>query len=157
MEHPMNTTRALRFVTLAIAAGVGHEVADYITGQTDLQAREKAHPDYNITPGVPYWRTWWANQKHCAAYHVTLAAAVAAVAAPLGVKVHPRRAAAALALSWLTHGVIDRRWPVEQLMKATGSAGWYPVGVPQVDQALHRAIVMFAALVASAETPSITR
>jgi hypothetical protein len=44
-----------------------------------------------------------------------------------------------LAASAITHGVIDRRWPVRALMRAAGSPGFATVewGVIAVDQALH--------------------
>ncbi len=141
--------RASRFAVIAAAASVGHLIGDY-GAQTDTQATAKAAPGYN-PPGAPAgrWRGWLANQAHCATYHAALVATVAAACAATGVRVRPGRAAAAVGISWGTHALIDRRWPVEAFMRATGSGPHYPAGAPEVDQMLHRASLLAAALVAA--------
>lgn len=144
----MNHDRALRFAVLAAAARVGHLIGDY-GAQTNDQACRKAKPGYNIFDDTPNRRTWLHNQAHCATYHAALVSTVAAAAAVTGVRVRPGRAVAAVALSWATHAIIDRRWPVEKFMKATGSAGWYPAGAPHVDQMLHEVAILAAAGIAS--------
>lgn len=152
-ENVMINSKAANFAALAIAALAGHQIGDY-GAQTDGQACTKAHPDHNITKGVPYWRTWRANQAHCATYHLALAASVAGAASALGVPLSPRRGLVALTASWVTHAVIDRRWPVKRLMEATGSGAWYPAGAPHVDQMLHQAIlVVLAVYVAGGKNP----
>lgn len=147
----MDIDRTAAFAAIAAAGLTLHEVADYITGQTHTQASEKAHPDYNLTPDVPYWRTWVRNQQHCAAYNATLAVGVAVACRALGIKVRPGRAAAALALSWATHGLIDRRWPVKLICKWTGSEEGYKHIAPQVDQALHKLFVIGGAYIVSSD------
>lgn len=98
----------------------GHLIGDWIV-QTDKQAAAKAS-------------SWSANQQHIATYHATLAVIVGPVW-------HSWHAVAALAVSWVTHSLIDRRWPVRVLMERTGSkpfsqTSWGPM---VVDQALHLA------------------
>jgi hypothetical protein len=136
---------------LALSARVGHKVGDY-GAQSDHQACRKAAPGYNLADDTPYWETWKQNQAHCATYHAALVATVAAAAAVTGVRVRPGRAVAAVALSWASHAIIDRRWPVERFMRATGSGAWYdqdPGAAAHVDQMLHEAILLLAAGIAS--------
>jgi hypothetical protein len=150
----MNHDRALRFAVLAIAARVGHLLGDY-GAQTNADACCKAAPGYNIDPktgqdnGTPSRESWKANQRHCATYHAALIATVAATAAATGVRVRPGRAVAAVAFSWASHAVIDRRWPVKRFMAATGSGDWYDDGKTLVDQMLHEVCLLAAAGIAS--------
>ena len=69
-------------------------------------------------------------------YHLTLGAfAVLAVTGwPL---------VALVVVSWATHSIIDRRWPVTWLMAHTGSEPFSrtPWGPMAVDQALHLSIL----------------
>jgi hypothetical protein len=131
----------------------GHLIGDWIV-QTDWQAAHKVWP-----PPVPprahrlvgppevlarlereaKRRSWKANQQHMLGYHLALAACCW--------RTPPKRLAALIAVSWLTHSFIDRRWPVKWLMEHTGSApfsetSWGPMCV---DQALHLAILALAA------------
>lgn len=107
----------------------GHLIGDWIV-QTDYQAVNKT-------------TSWKANQQHMLGYHLALAA-LAALAAPVWA------VAVIVAVSWSTHAVIDRRWPVVRLMEATGSGPFSKTtfGVIAVDQALHLSIlsVLAAAL-----------
>lgn len=100
----------------------GHLLGDWVV-QSDRMAAGKV-------------KSWWWNQAHVATYHATLIACVAW-------RWHSWFALGALAVSWATHSIIDRRWPVARLMRATGSAAfaetsWGPMAV---DQALHVAIL----------------
>lgn len=103
----------------------GHLIGDWIV-QTDWQAANKM-------------TSWKANQQHMLGYHLTLVGLAAlAMSWP-----------ATLALggiSWLTHSIIDRRWPVIRLMQATGSRPFSQTtfGVIAVDQALHLSILSLA-------------
>ena len=108
----------MNLLALAIA---GHLIGDWII-QTDQQAANKM-------------TSWAANQRHMAGYHATLYA-LCAWAGPL-------EAAIIVAVSWPTHSIIDRRWPVTWLMEHTGSAPFAktPWGPLAVDQALHLAIL----------------
>jgi hypothetical protein len=105
----------------------GHLVGDFIA-QTDRQAMEKT-------------TSWAANQAHCLTYHLTMAAFVL----PFYRSWHLLWA---LAVSWGTHAVIDRRWPVRHLLRATGSPQFAGTtfGVIAADQALHVAILVLIAV-----------
>jgi hypothetical protein len=48
-----------------------------------------------------------------------------------------------IAVSWATHSIIDRRWPVVRLMQATRSVPFSQTtfGVIATDQALHLSIL----------------
>lgn len=101
-------------------------LGDWIV-QTDYQAANKT-------------TSWKANQQHMLGYHLTLGA-LAAVAVPVWA------VAVIVAVSWSTHAVIDRRWPVIRLMEATGSGPFSKTtfGVIAVDQALHLSILSILA------------
>lgn len=110
----------------------GHLVGDWVV-QTDWMAANKARTD-----GL------WAMLAHVLTYHLAMAAFVLPVW-------HTRGTALALLVSALTHGFIDRRWPVRSLLRMTGSpefAGqlW---GVIATDQALHLSILCVIAAVAA--------
>lgn len=104
---------------LAIA---GHLIGDWIV-QTDWQALQKMH-------------SWRANQEHMVGYHLALAACLLPVW-------HSWTLLVLLAVSWITHSIIDRRWPVQWLMAHTGSEPFSQTmwGVIAVDQALHLSIL----------------
>ena len=106
----------------------GHLIGDWVV-QTDWQAANKTS-------------SWKANQQHMLGYHLALGALVALAVSPASVAV-------VLAVSWSTHSVIDRRWPVIRLMRATGSAPFSQTtfGVVAVDQALHLSILCLLAAV----------
>lgn len=100
----------------------GHLIGDWIV-QTDWQAQNKT-------------TSWRANQMHMLGYHLALYwLCVFAMS--------PGWLAVTIAVSWATHSVIDRRWPVKWLMRRTGSGpfaetSWGPF---VVDQALHISIL----------------
>lgn len=127
-----------RLLPLALA---GHFIGDWIV-QTDWQAANKARPEvrrgtgYETGRRVNYWRSWKANQQHMLGYHLTLATLTA-------LAVHDRRLFVLAVVSWVTHGFIDRRWPVRWLMRHTGSEPFSQTtfGVIAVDQALHLSIL----------------
>lgn len=110
----------------------GHFIGDWIV-QTDWQASNKMS-------------NWKANQDHMAGYHLTLMLALL-VAWHDGTHLWP--ALVILAVSWLTHSIIDRRWPVVWLMRHTGSKPFSQTtfGVIAVDQALHLSILCTLAAV----------
>lgn len=100
----------------------GHLIGDWIV-QTDYQAMNKT-------------KSWKANQQHMLGYHIVLAF-FCSLSMPLYWTL------ATLVVSWATHSVIDRRWPVKRLMVATKSgpfseSSW---GIFAVDQALHISIL----------------
>lgn len=109
-------------MTPLAAVLAGHLIGDWIV-QTDYQAEHKTS-------------SWKANQQHMLGYHLTLAA-FCALAMPAA------WVAVTIAVSWVTHSLIDRRWPVKRLMQATGSGPFSETtfGVIAVDQALHLSIL----------------
>ena len=112
----------------------GHLIGDWVV-QTDHQAVWKTQRS---------WSGWRENQAHMLTYHLTLLVFLVAVW-------HSWSLAVLMGVSWVTHSIIDRRWPVRWLMEHTGSglfarSSW---GVFVVDQALHISIlsVLVAGLV----------
>jgi hypothetical protein len=89
----------------------GHLLGDWVA-QTDWQATNKP-------------RSWAALAAHVASYHLVmgllLLIPVLRDGWPAG------KALAALTVSAVTHGVIDRRWPVRALLRAAGSSGFATV------------------------------
>ena len=116
-------------MTPLAAVLAGHLIGDWIV-QTDWQAANKT-------------TSWKANQQHMLGYHLTLALFCAFAMPATWVAV-------TVAVSWLTHSLVDRRWPVQRLMRATGSRPFSETtfGVIAVDQALHLSILAVLAGVA---------
>jgi Protein of unknown function (DUF3307) len=110
----------------------GHLLGDWVV-QSDWQANNKT-------------RSWAALTAHVVSYHlivgVLLLIPVLRHDWPAG------KALAVLTVSAITHAVIDRRWPVRALLRATGSPGFATVqwGVIAADQALHLSILAMLAL-----------
>ncbi|WP_405759506.1 DUF3307 domain-containing protein [Streptomyces sp. NBC_01420] len=144
---------AARAAAAHAALTAAHYLGDYVV-QTDSDAVDKGKPG-------PTGRA--ACARHCLTYTVTQAAALYAAHRLLHLRLHPGRAAAGLALSGLTHYVIDRcadHWPDDSpaapaLVRAAHAAGkstWLtrdPSAGPLIDQALHKgAIALAAALIA---------
>ena len=119
--------------TVFLVLLAGHLLGDWVA-QTDWQAAT------NKT------RSWAALTAHVASYHLLmgllLLIPILRDGWPAG------KALAALAASAITHAVIDRRWPVRTLMRASGSPGFATVewGVIAVDQALHLFILAMLAV-----------
>lgn len=95
---------------------------------------------------------------HCLTYTATQALAVGVSARVLGIRLHPGAAAAALAISGVTHYIADRRVPdgvLETLARKTGKGAFYKLadfgmnGSFQLDQAWHHSWEAIAALVAT--------
>jgi Protein of unknown function (DUF3307) len=110
----------------------GHLLGDWIA-QSDWQATNKTS-------------CWTALAAHVAGYHLVmgllLLLPVLRDGWPAG------KALAVLAVSAASHAVIDRRWPVRALLRASGSPGFATVewGVVAVDQALHLSILAMLAV-----------
>lgn len=126
---------------------VGHQIGDHIA-QTDHQAANKAGKGCE---------GWQAMAGHVASYTACQAVALLALRAT-GVRVSPIRAVLGLAVSAGTHALIDRRWPVQRLLHATGSPGFADLadggmnGPYLADQALHVGCLFAAALVTADST-----
>lgn len=121
----------------------GHLIGDWVL-QTDRQAALKvwvpgSFDRVGVTENRSYawWRSWQANQEHMGSYHAVLGLLLLAAPLPLW------RYVVLLAVSWVTHSFIDRRWPVRWLMAHTGSKPFSETtfGVVAVDQALHLSIL----------------
>ena len=148
------TTLATFAATLPILL-VAHNLADHVTGQTHKQATTKGAPSpEQIAAGADPHSGWAALLGHVAWYHATLAAVGALAWLALPIHWSAPGAAAALAWSALTHGFIDRRWPVRRLLTAMGKRGYAELasggmnGMYQVDQALHHTMLLASAVLA---------
>jgi hypothetical protein len=109
--------------------------------QTDKIADDKAGPG---------WAGWWAILKHLAGYHAAIVAALAGLWL-IDVPLTWSGVAAGLGFSAVTHGLLDRRWPVRWILEKTGSARFAAMTTPicgayQADQSLHVACLFVSAL-----------
>lgn len=134
-------TRSVVFVVTLTVLLVGHSLGDHVA-QTDRQATHKA------AHGRAGWR---ALAGHLLTYHLTITAALLLTCAALRLPLSPTGVAAGVAFSAVTHGLLDRRWPVRAVLRATGSPQFAdttsPVcGMYVADQALHQASLLVAAL-----------
>ena len=143
-----------------------HGIGDHWV-QTDRMARDK---------GLPGWDGRRACAVHVATYTATMAVALVAVAIGTAVAVglpwwsgawvilSPWYFAGAMALTAVTHYVIDRRTPLERAAIATGHRGFLAVGEPReghddppmiggrylLDQSVHLALLLPAAAIIAA-------
>lgn len=129
------------FAVVAVTFYAGHQVADHVV-QTDRQAANKA------TPGLSGWRH---IAGHVLSYHVLQAAMLIAVTALFHLPVTVVGASVGIGVSALTHGILDRRWPVRWILNHTGSPEFAnrttPIhGMYLADQALHYGCLWLAAL-----------
>lgn len=132
----MRPSRAATFAAVYTLLHAAHQAGDYLA-QTDPQALRKpcaADRDVQCTET----ESWGALVGHITSYHLIQAAALLLANRALSLHLTPGRAAAGIAISALTHTLIDRRWPVRLWMDHTGSSGFRSRGgAPQVDQAMH--------------------
>lgn len=142
---------ALALVTLDVAHGAGDQWV-----QTSHQASTK---------GTPGWPGRRACAGHCLSYTATAAVALIAVNRVTGAGLRPGRVAAGLALSAVSHYVIDRRTPLRRLATLARHGGYLehatvvrrPGADPDttgpgtalfhLDQTAHRVCLLAAALV----------
>ncbi|BCJ55077.1 hypothetical protein Asp14428_65520 [Actinoplanes sp. NBRC 14428] len=128
---------AVAMATLVAA----HQLGDHIV-QTDVIADAKA------APGLDGWRHLLI---HVGTYHATALVMLMATAVTLDVPLTVSGTAMGLGFSALTHGFLDRRWPVRWVLQHTGSADFAermsPIcGMYLADQALHYGCLWVAAL-----------
>lgn len=130
------------FPTVFILLYVAHLVADYAL-QADRQATLKAE---RSAAG------WWANLSHAGTHVAVCAVALGAGAALLpGAYLPVARTVLAVAWVGVSHGFVDRRWPVAWWMDHTGSAAFRTRGGAQhVDQTAHVLALAVAALIIAA-------
>jgi hypothetical protein len=118
--------------TVFLVLLAGHLLGDWLA-QSDWQAANKT-------------RSWPALAAHVTSYHLLMGTLLLLPVLrdgwPAG------NALLALTVSAATHAVIDRRWPVRALLRATASANFATVewGVIAADQALHVTILAMLAV-----------
>jgi hypothetical protein len=137
---PTVVARSVIFAVSLSALLVAHQLADHVL-QTDRQAAGKAD-------GRGWW---WPMLGHLAGYHLTAAGVLLGTAAVLHLPLTVLGVAAGLAFSAVTHGLLDRRWPVRAILRAVGSPRFAEATAPvcglyQADQALHKTALLVSAL-----------
>ncbi|MEU0236709.1 hypothetical protein ABZ234_03395 [Nocardiopsis sp. NPDC006198] len=137
---------ASRFAAVTAAMEVAHHVGDYML-QTDVQSARKGARSDRLEE-CSEAESWTALAGHVASYHVAQVAALVVADRALGLKLRPGRVAAGVAISAVTHAVIDRRWPVREWMDRAGARKFREHGgAAHVDQAMHRVSLFASALV----------
>ncbi len=140
-------TSASRFAAVAATLTAAHHVGDFMA-QTDHQAACKpAAEDRTVVCSES--ESWRSLASHVASYHAVQVAGLLVANRALGLKLRPSRVLAGVALSAVTHAVIDRRWLVRLWMDNTGSRDFRVKagGAMHVDQTMHHASLWAAALV----------
>ena len=137
----MVTTRPVVFLVALAALLVAHQLGDHVL-QTDRQAGEKAGQ------GAAAVR---AMLGHLFTYHAAAAVVLVGTFAVLDLPLAVVGVVAGLSFSALTHGLLDRRWPVRALLVRTGAPRFAestaPVcGMYAADQALHQFALLVSAL-----------
>ncbi|WP_406367229.1 DUF3307 domain-containing protein [Streptomyces sp. NBC_01546] len=125
------------FAEIAFLLYVGHLLADYPL-QSDRQAAHKAGCG----------RTGWtANLAHAATHMVTCGLLLTAGSMALGWQLPLLPAVAAVLWIGVSHGFIDRRWPIAAWMRIARQQGWAAHGgAAHVDQTAHVLALTLAAL-----------
>lgn len=102
----------------------GHFVGDWVL-QSDWQAANKT-------------TNWWAMLGHVFWYHVAMFIAISVIPSW-----YTWQAGVLVGVSWVTHMVIDRRWPTRLILRVTFSPNFSEVfwGVIAADQAIHLSIL----------------
>lgn len=139
-----STASAAVTAAVYVALLAGHHLGDYPI-QRDSDAQSKGMPaDDLLAAGTP-WHTGWAS----IAVHVLSYVACQAVAILLISIVVPLTLTGvwtALVVSGATHAVIDRRWPVDAIIRAKGGCKHWPGAAACIDQALHHFMILVAAV-----------
>jgi hypothetical protein len=137
--------RSLVFVVSLLVLLVAHQVGDHVV-QTDHQAAGKAGTG---------WPAMRAMAGHLGTYHALAAVLLVGVSYLLGLPLGPIGVLAGLGFSAFTHGLLDRRWPVRAILRASRSPKFAETTAPvcgmyTADQALHHlALLVSAVLIAS--------
>jgi len=129
-----------RFAAVLGVLSAAHDLADHLV-QTDRQAAEKPHD-------------WTAMAGHVGSYTATQTLALMGLHVA-GVPLRRGRVAAGLALSAATHAFLDRRWPVLQLLRATGSAGFAASGVGEQNVAVREGNARIPGFLAPVSGPHV--
>lgn len=137
--------QAAQFSAVFIALFVGHHLGDHVA-QTDWQATRKHGAG---------WPAARAMIGHLINYHLCIAAALLSLVV-IDVPLRPAGLAVTLTWSVVTHGFLDRRWPVRWVLRRGRSprfaetAGGGMNGIYLADQSLHLGCLFIGALLASA-------
>ena len=144
---------ASRFAAVAATLTAAHHVGDFLL-QTDHQAARKPCAEDRLAV-CSESESWKALAGHVASYHAAQVAGLLVADRVLGLKLRPGRVLAGVALSAVTHAVIDRRWPVRWWMDNTGSRDFRVKagGGMHVDQTLHHTALWASALVIAGGRP----
>jgi hypothetical protein len=134
-------TRSVVFVVALVALLVGHSIGDHVA-QTDRQANLKSEP------GAVGWKALFG---HLLTYHLTIVGVLLLTAFALRLPLSPLGVVAGITFSAVTHGLLDRRWPVRAVLRATRSPEFAETTTPVsgmyvADQALHQAALLITAL-----------
>jgi len=138
---PAVGSRSVVFAVALVVFNVAHQLGDHVL-QTDHQAAEKAKPG---------WVGVRAMAGHLLTYHLAAAALLVGTFAVLGLPLTVTGLAAGLTVSALTHGLLDRRWPVRAMLRAVRASKFAEATTPvcgmyQADQAWHRLALLASAL-----------
>ena len=124
------------FASLFLVLFVAHFAGDYLF-QTDAMAKHKAEHSRE---------GWRHNLNHVASHVAASFGALFVAQAALGLRTSAAATIGGIAWIALSHGFIDRRWPVAWWMKRTGSGDFFDHGgAPLVDQAMHIVLGLFPA------------
>jgi Protein of unknown function (DUF3307) len=139
--EPATPSPAVVFAVALVVLLVAHQVGDHVA-QTDSQAGAKTGSG---------WPAVVAMAGHLAGYHAWAGGLLIGAFAMLGLTLTVPGLAAGLAFSAITHALLDRRWPVRAILRATGSPRFAdttsPVcGMYAADQALHQLALLISAL-----------
>lgn len=107
------------FGALLAALWAAHDLADHVV-QTDHQAANKAS-------------SWRAMSGHVGSYTAVQLLALAALRGLADVRPSWRRTLVGVALSASTHALLDRRWPVAAILRATSSPGFATSTIVRVE------------------------
>ena len=131
------------FAAVFVLLYAAHLIADYPL-QTDYQAAHKADRS----------RIGWRVLLNHATTHVMMSALALAAGRELLDDVadfSPLRAVVALVWIGVTHGLIDRRWPITWWMQHTGQVeSAKHGGAAHIDQTAHATALVIAALIIAA-------
>lgn len=141
--------QASRFAAVAATLTAAHHVGDFLL-QTDHQAARKPCAEDRLAE-CSETESWRCLAAHVASYHAAQLVGLVVANRALGLNLKPTRVLAGVAVSAVTHAVIDRRWPVRWWMDNTGSHDFRVKagGGMHVDQTAHHACLWGSALIIS--------
>jgi hypothetical protein len=141
---PETMSRSVIFAVSLAALLVAHQVGDHVI-QTDRQAADKADPRRVGWPTAAR-----AMAGHLVGYHVCSLTILLGTAVVPRLRLPVGGVVLAVGFSAVTHALLDLRWPVRALLRATGAPRFAEATTPAVglycaDQALHRVALLISA------------